>query len=189
MSVQLSLIALFLKLDLDLLVAGRTAPSHSWANPVERIMSIVNLGIQCIGVMRERASDEFEKAAEKCNSIKEIRSNCAEFTSEVSSSLSPSKDLLNSIMTRLELKGRQFNIFQSAPESEIDSFFNILLKIDSSLSKSNTTKKSIEKCTCLQSFISHCCIFRRYSLTIRKCGGSNCSICSPVQMPSNIISG
>ena len=51
-SVQLSLIALFLNLELDLLIAGRTAPSHSWANPVERIMSIVNLGMQCIGIMR-----------------------------------------------------------------------------------------------------------------------------------------
>ena len=52
-SVQISLITLFLNLDLDLLIAGRAAPSHSWANPVERIMSIVNLGMQCIGVMHE----------------------------------------------------------------------------------------------------------------------------------------
>ena len=42
MSVQLSLIALFRNLNLDLLVAGRTAPCHSWKNPVERIVSIVN---------------------------------------------------------------------------------------------------------------------------------------------------
>lgn len=34
-SVQLSLIALFLHLNLDVLVAGRTAPCHSWANPVD----------------------------------------------------------------------------------------------------------------------------------------------------------
>ena len=51
LSVQLSLIALFRKLDLDLLVAGRTAPCHSWKNPMERIMSIVNLGLQCVGMM------------------------------------------------------------------------------------------------------------------------------------------
>ena len=52
-SVQLSLIALFLNLDLDFLCAGRTASYHSWRNPVERIMSIVNLGLQCVGLMRE----------------------------------------------------------------------------------------------------------------------------------------
>ena len=49
MSVKLSIIALFQDLDLDLLVALRTAPSNSWANPVERIMSIVNTGLQGVG--------------------------------------------------------------------------------------------------------------------------------------------
>ena len=39
LSVQLALIALFLKHDLDLLCAARLAPYHSWSNPVERIMS------------------------------------------------------------------------------------------------------------------------------------------------------
>ena len=41
-SVQLSLIAL--NLNLDFLIACRTAPNHSWKNPVERLMSIINLG-------------------------------------------------------------------------------------------------------------------------------------------------
>lgn len=45
-SVQISLIALFLTLDLDFICAVRTAPSHSWCNPVERIMSTLNLGLQ-----------------------------------------------------------------------------------------------------------------------------------------------
>ena len=44
-SVQLSLIALFLNLNLDFLVACKTAPNHSWKNPVERIISILNLGL------------------------------------------------------------------------------------------------------------------------------------------------
>ena len=46
LSVQLSLISLFLTLDLDFLCACRTAPYHSWRNPVERLMSVVNLGLQ-----------------------------------------------------------------------------------------------------------------------------------------------
>ena len=61
-SVQLSLIALFLNLNLDVLVACRTAPNHSWRNPVERIMSIVNIGLQCVGLMRSKLSDEFEQS-------------------------------------------------------------------------------------------------------------------------------
>ena len=60
-SVQLSLIALFLNLNLDFVVACRTAPNHSWKNPVERIMSLLNIGLQCVGVMRAKMSDETGK--------------------------------------------------------------------------------------------------------------------------------
>ena len=49
-------------MNLDRLVALRTAPSNSWANPVERIMSIVNIGLQGVGLMRQKMSDDFEKA-------------------------------------------------------------------------------------------------------------------------------
>ena len=48
MLVQLSLIVLFINLDLAMLTC-RTAPINSRNNPVERIMSIVNLGLQCLG--------------------------------------------------------------------------------------------------------------------------------------------
>ena len=65
MSVKLSMIALFRSRDLDMLVALRTAPSNSWANPVERIMSIVNTGLQGVGLMRQKMSEDFEKAVGK----------------------------------------------------------------------------------------------------------------------------
>lgn len=52
-SVQISLICIFLSLDLDFLCAVRTPPHHSWKNPAERIMSILNLGLQSVGVMRQ----------------------------------------------------------------------------------------------------------------------------------------
>ena len=114
LSVQLSLVALFLNLDLDVLIAGRTAPSHSWANPVERIMSIVNLGIQCIGIMRSPGSNEFESCVTKCNSLKDLREACMPFKEDITNSLKEPKDLLSSIMVRLELKGEKFRVFESA---------------------------------------------------------------------------
>ncbi len=71
--VQLFLICLFLKLDLDYLCAGRTAPYHSWRNSVERIMSILNLGLQCVGLARAKMPDEFEKEVAKCNNMSQLR--------------------------------------------------------------------------------------------------------------------
>ena len=54
LSVKLSLISLFLKRDFDFLCACRTAPYHSSRNPAERVMSILNLGLQCVGLMRKK---------------------------------------------------------------------------------------------------------------------------------------
>lgn len=59
-SVKLAYIAFF-KFDLDYLVTARTPPYHSWRNPVERVISTLNLGLQCIGMMRKAGSELFEK--------------------------------------------------------------------------------------------------------------------------------
>ena len=40
----------------------RTAPCHLWKNPVERIMSTVNLGLQSVGIMRRDGNKDFERA-------------------------------------------------------------------------------------------------------------------------------
>ena len=50
-SVQASLIALFKNLDLDILCVARTAPYQSWR---ERIMSLLNMGLQSVGLMRRK---------------------------------------------------------------------------------------------------------------------------------------
>ena len=74
-SVQLALIATFLNLNLDLLCATRTVPHQSWRNPVERIMLIIHLGLQSVGLMRSQMSDETERALKHCNSIAQLRSS------------------------------------------------------------------------------------------------------------------
>ena len=45
-SVQISLICLFLQLDLDYLIAMHTCPTQSWVNPAERVMCILNYALQ-----------------------------------------------------------------------------------------------------------------------------------------------
>ena len=121
-SVQLSLIALFLNLDLDLLVAARTAPSHSWANPVERVMSTINLDLQCVGVMRKKMEDEDEKVFERSKNLKELRANCIDNKDAVAQTLQPVKDLIASILQRLELKEKKFTIFKVHQSGKSNNF-------------------------------------------------------------------
>ena len=86
-SVQLSLVALYLNLDLDFLVACRTAPNHSWRNPVERLMSIINLGFQSVGLMHSKLSEDFELKIQNCNSLKELRAACESSSNDVAETL------------------------------------------------------------------------------------------------------
>lgn len=58
LSVMYSMISLFLSHDLDCLILARNAPGHSWRNPAERIMSLLNLGLQTVGVMRQETGLE-----------------------------------------------------------------------------------------------------------------------------------
>ena len=187
-SVQLSLIALFLNLDLDFLVACRTAPNHSWKNPVERMMSIINLGFQCVGVMRSKGSDEFEATIQNCNSLKELRKVCDLSQGDVRKSLQPTIDVLKSILCRLDLKGEAFETYEAADDSEIESFWEILQQVDSTLTASDTTKKAIKNKTALLHFYNHCCRASHYSFQVKKCGQSDCSTCKPVRLDPAVFS-
>jgi hypothetical protein len=72
-SIQVALISLFLSGDYDMLIAVCTAPHHSWVNPAERIMSILNLGLQNVAIMRNTMSDESEALFDKAYTLDEIR--------------------------------------------------------------------------------------------------------------------
>jgi hypothetical protein len=73
-SVRLGLLSLFMELDLDTMVVMRTAPTQSWGNPVERVMSVLNLGLQGVALARdELVGGTFEKEFKKCNGMSAVR--------------------------------------------------------------------------------------------------------------------
>jgi hypothetical protein len=130
LSVQLSLMAIFLDLDLDFICAVRTPPQHSWKNPVERIMSIINLALQGVGSMREVVAHEDE--LKRCNSLKSIRalaSKIPEIQEEVIGSINSTKGLMSSMIQRLKLKDHHFETHDPASEAEIDSLWENVLKV------------------------------------------------------------
>ena len=186
-SVQLSLIALFRKLNLDLLIAGRTAPCHSWKNPVERIMSIVNLGLQCVGVMRTEGTEEFERSIKHANNLSQIREASSNYKADIKMSVQSPIELLSSITERLELKGKPFSVFDSASEDEIKDFWESLHFIDPLIQDSDSSKAVLSSRPQLQAFMEHCCQQRHYTFCIKKCGNAECHICTPVRMDADVF--
>ena len=72
-SVRLGLLALFIELDLDTMVVMRTTPTLSWANPVESIMSALNIGLQGVALARQEMAEEYETEFKKCNGMSAVR--------------------------------------------------------------------------------------------------------------------
>lgn len=133
LSVQISLICLFLNLDLDYLCACRTAPYHSYKNPVESVMSVLNLGLQCVALAPAEMPEEYEAEVKKCSSLSDIRKIALKkdgISSAVEDSLSPVKVLLCTIFTRLQIKERNIRIFHSASPDEISQFWSAMLSLD-----------------------------------------------------------
>ena len=54
-------------------ILGRCAPGQSWTNPAERIMSILNFGLQNCALSRAKADEETEKKLKSCGSMAAIR--------------------------------------------------------------------------------------------------------------------
>ena len=144
MSVKLSLIALFLKLDLDYLIAARTAPNHSWRNPVERIMSTLNIGLQCVGLMRQAGSEPFEKEASRCNSMRDLRKaaeKSPEFRDEALDSIAPVKLLLADIFHRLQLKEKNITTSTAATSDETRDIWMALNSIHNECSEPDSANE------------------------------------------------
>uniref|UniRef100_A0A1X7TME8 Uncharacterized protein n=1 Tax=Amphimedon queenslandica TaxID=400682 RepID=A0A1X7TME8_AMPQE len=183
-NVQLSLICLFLKYNLDYLCAGRTAPHHSWRNPVERIMSVLNLGLQCVGLARSEMSSEFETVIRKCSNLSDLRQQLTSCKEELSDSLSHVKIRLHSLFSRLQLHGKAFEIYHSATNEELSEFWSALIALDSTLMEGGTYRKdNISQHVKVAEFIEHCCQRSHYTFDILKCGKLTCSLCKPPRLP------
>ena len=70
----------------------QNSPFHSWRNPVERVMSILNIGLQCIGLVHE-----FEEEVAKCNTLADLRNRLKGL--KIQDNLSPVIILLSTIFT------------------------------------------------------------------------------------------
>jgi hypothetical protein len=146
--VQLSYICLFIALDLDYFVAVRTPSQHSWKNPVERIMSILNLGLQSVGVMRTEMNDDSEKLMRKCGIMNEIHKTAEENSTlkiDLNASLQALINLVCSVFDRQFLKEEPFKTFTAASETEMERLWETIELVDDSVTNENRTAEQIKQ--------------------------------------------
>ena len=166
----------------------RTPPYHSWKNPAERIMSILNIGLQCVGVMRKETKS-FEELLKHCNNLSAIRSlgeKQPTLADEVRDALEQMKALLQGIFMRLSLKGHSFSTFTAARANDIDDMWKHILQIDSTVTQKCTQKVQLEKKEAYQEFLIHHCKVRHYMFSIKKCTRDSC-VCKPPRLPMEVF--
>ena len=71
--VKCASIIIFKELNLGIYILARCAPGLNWINPAERIMSILNLGLQNVSLERQQGSEVTEKVLKDCKSMNDIR--------------------------------------------------------------------------------------------------------------------
>ena len=113
-----------------MLIAMRTAPAQSWTNPAERIMSILNLGLQGVALLRDQMSSEMEDLFSKKNTLEEIRAAAAKNLNLKNRLhnciLNIQQSLLCSQTERLKLHENPFQCYNPADDQNIDDFFKVL---------------------------------------------------------------
>lgn len=166
-SVQLALIALFIVNDLDLLVAARTCPGHSFANPAERVMATLNLGLQNAAFARVALPASSEAAIKSCTSMADIRKvaqKSADFKADWRQSIQPARDCIMERFNRLLYSGKQVRVLDEVPDD-----YNMRQAISSiwpEIDFSKLTAKDLADKVDLQEFIKSHCRLRQYSFQV-----------------------
>ncbi|XP_072024864.1 LOW QUALITY PROTEIN: uncharacterized protein [Amphiura filiformis] len=184
LSVQISLIAYFRQKNLDQLIAVRTAPGHSYRNPVERINAILNLALQAVGMMRQEMAKEMEDMFKACGNLKKIRAKIVsnpELGTSLLDSVQSTITLLSDVIARCRLKENNFKLYTPADTEMMKELFQSIIEIDDKVTEKDQ-KKDLRARKDLSKFLDHCTKRRTYSFSILKCGDQSCDICLPPRL-------
>ncbi len=110
-------------------------------------MSIVNLGRQCVGLARTEMDEENERFAARAGSMKESRSVAAKhpgFKEALLDLVASPKITLVKVISRLQLKGRDFKVFTPATDEEMEKCWDSVKQIDPEITPS-VTKPTLPK--------------------------------------------
>ena len=149
-TIKLATICLFKELDpyVDMIIAGRCAPGHSYVNPAERIMSLLNIGVQNCATERERGLGEFEREIKPRKSMKEIREHKVpgiDVEENWIKSVKPVQEMISSRFKRLTLKDVPFQCVPVVMKEEISDFQRHISDLFPGMDINKLTKKPTQK--------------------------------------------
>ncbi|ESP00199.1 hypothetical protein LOTGIDRAFT_173358 [Lottia gigantea] len=167
-------ISTFEHTNVDLLVAARTAPGQSYINPVERVMSILNVALQNVAIERSNCSEEVEKALKSCNTVESIRKKEAFIKEEWKQSMAPVTQVIAERMQRCSLKERTFVVYPPSSPEDINKVWQTAISIDNQLEVGKLQQQQVKNKKQYEAFKEKHCKERHYCFQIRKCNDEEC---------------
>ncbi|XP_060552756.1 uncharacterized protein LOC132714041 [Ruditapes philippinarum] len=184
-SVQCSAVCLFKELNVDMLVMCRCAPGHSWRNPAERIMSLLNIGLQNCSLERQQCNDEIEKHLKKYGNMKEIREKSSpEVKQAYIEAVESVQSIVRNRFSKLKLKGEGVQVLDPVTEEDIDLCKRHLRELFPELNLGKLVKNVTKKVLSLTKWMENHCRERHYSFQIKKCDDESC--CRKSQLSENV---
>lgn len=149
-SFWVALAALFVGADFDYVCFVRTCPGQSWMNFVERMMSLLNIALSGVAVMRDAIDNDpegaLEKLVQRAGSMKELRGFAEKDPALAPKLVESCKAMERVIMGRLEqvtLKGVHVQEAPVLGDEEIDAFFSLVKRLDARMEKGDTTQAKL----------------------------------------------
>ena len=185
-SVQATLMAVFLQLDLDHLLVVRTIPRHSYINPVERSMARLNYPLQNVALSRDPLAtpEKEEQFRSKCNCMNDIRTlgeSDQKLKDEFIGSMQKCREV---VVNRFERGVDGLQIFDPAEEEEIKESLEILRHLDERFSEFIDNHEYGLKSTTWKDWDRIQILFQRhihistYSFQIKKMKNCTCILCT-----------
>lgn len=190
---QLSLVALFIVLDLDFLCFVRTPPHFSTLNPIERLMCVINLALNGVALSRVTVGEK-EKYVEKLLTKDQWREaakkhpnlNIPQLAQE---GVKPAKEFLENRIKSMYYKGEPINICEAAEQQDIDQLKKVLAIFfpEEELKFDNVSKPNIMKNEKFKKFFDLHVRETVYGLQIKKCNDITCEFHELIRVPAAIF--
>ena len=178
LSVQLAAIAMFVALDLDMYIAVRTGPNQSYANPAERMMSLLNLALQNVALSREQMDPAYELKMKSLTNLKKLRLASAgdpTLKESLVNSLTPVLQVLKERFSRLKRKEEPVKVHEAATDEEVQDMAQTLYVIDDTIDCSALADVKVADHPRLKDFMERHCRCRHYSFQVCKFKKTYCN--------------
>lgn len=163
-------------LDVDMLIAAWGAPVQPWCNPAERVMSILNMGLQPCALERPRADPP--QLEEKLASIGIMQELPASTDPEVRNTWSRCVTQLQEIVTQhfscLRLTDKPIKSVESITPVELEEINNTIRSLFPNIDLTNLMKQGRNNVRSYHRWVEKHCSMWVYFFQMKKCCDVNC---------------